>query len=162
MIRLRPINILEASTQGFNRCVKQESAHCISWVGQPESRFTFDHVASEYITQARWTFWSHEFYVLQSCEHVCVCVPEERESSINWCMCYWLLKNSGDLQEKLFTVAGLPMVENCMAGYNSCMFCYGQVSQACWRCFQSLCYAHKDQRLPASAGDCMMGCTCMC
>ncbi|CAM6042219.1 unnamed protein product [Sphagnum compactum] len=79
VIRLRPINILEASTQGFNRCVKQESAHCISWVGQPESRFTFDHVASEYITQ-----------------------------------------------EKLFTVAGLPMVENCMAGYNSCMFCYGQ------------------------------------
>jgi len=41
------------------------------------------------------------------------------------------LKNSGDLQEKLFTVAGLPMVENCMAGYNSCMFCYGQVSQTC-------------------------------
>ncbi|CAK9267606.1 unnamed protein product [Sphagnum jensenii] len=79
VIRLRPINSLEASTQGFNRCVKQESAHCISWVGHPESRFTFDHVASEYITQ-----------------------------------------------EKLFTVAGLPMVENCMAGYNSCMFCYGQ------------------------------------
>lgn len=31
------------------------------------------------------------------------------------------------LQEKLFNVAGLPMVENCMAGYNSCMFAYGQV-----------------------------------
>ena len=31
------------------------------------------------------------------------------------------------LQEKLFRVAGVPMVENCMAGYNSCMFCYGQV-----------------------------------
>lgn len=24
-------------------------------------------------------------------------------------------------------VAGLPMVENCMSGYNSCMFAYGQV-----------------------------------
>lgn len=27
----------------------------------------------------------------------------------------------------LFRVAGLPMVENCMAGYNSCIFAYGQV-----------------------------------
>ncbi|KAJ3685500.1 hypothetical protein LUZ61_014664 [Rhynchospora tenuis] len=29
-------------------------------------------------------------------------------------------------QEMLFRVAGLPMVENCMSGYNSCMFAYGQ------------------------------------
>ncbi|KAJ6772272.1 KINESIN-LIKE PROTEIN KIN-12C ISOFORM X1 [Salix koriyanagi] len=29
-------------------------------------------------------------------------------------------------QEKLFKVAGLPMVENCISGYNSCMFAYGQ------------------------------------
>ncbi|CAK9215584.1 unnamed protein product, partial [Sphagnum troendelagicum] len=28
--------------------------------------------------------------------------------------------------EKLFKVVGLPMVENCLAGYNSCMFAYGQ------------------------------------
>jgi hypothetical protein len=27
----------------------------------------------------------------------------------------------------LFRAAGLPMVENCMAGYNSCVFAYGQV-----------------------------------
>lgn len=33
-----------------------------------------------------------------------------------------------DLQEMLFRVAGLPMVENCMSGYNSCVFAYGQVS----------------------------------
>jgi len=32
------------------------------------------------------------------------------------------------LQENLFKVAGLPMVDNCMGGYNSCMFAYGQVS----------------------------------
>ena len=31
------------------------------------------------------------------------------------------------LQGELFRVAGLPMVDNCMAGYNSCMFAYGQV-----------------------------------
>ncbi|PRQ39572.1 putative plus-end-directed kinesin ATPase [Rosa chinensis] len=29
-------------------------------------------------------------------------------------------------QEKLFKVAGMPMVENCLSGYNSCMFAYGQ------------------------------------
>ncbi|KAF3333862.1 Phragmoplast orienting kinesin 2 [Carex littledalei] len=29
-------------------------------------------------------------------------------------------------QEMLFRVTGLPMVENCMSGYNSCMFAYGQ------------------------------------
>ncbi|KAK9080054.1 hypothetical protein SSX86_001729 [Deinandra increscens subsp. villosa] len=29
-------------------------------------------------------------------------------------------------QEKLFSVAGLPMIDNCMSGYNSCMFAYGQ------------------------------------
>ncbi|KAK1407763.1 hypothetical protein QVD17_39390 [Tagetes erecta] len=29
-------------------------------------------------------------------------------------------------QEKLFRVAGLPMIDNCMSGYNSCMFAYGQ------------------------------------
>lgn len=31
------------------------------------------------------------------------------------------------LQEMLFRMAGLPMVENCLSGYNSCMFAYGQV-----------------------------------
>lgn len=34
---------------------------------------------------------------------------------------------SVDFQEKLFHVAGLPMVENCLSGYNSCVFAYGQV-----------------------------------
>ncbi|KAL7611642.1 hypothetical protein Lser_V15G05867 [Lactuca serriola] len=29
-------------------------------------------------------------------------------------------------QEMMFKVAGVPMVENCMGGYNSCMFAYGQ------------------------------------
>lgn len=27
----------------------------------------------------------------------------------------------------LFKAAGVPMVENCMGGYNSCVFAYGQV-----------------------------------
>ncbi|KAK9286730.1 hypothetical protein L1049_015133 [Liquidambar formosana] len=79
LIRVRPLNSMERSTQGYNRCLKQESAQTISWIGQPETRFTFDHVACETVDQ-----------------------------------------------EMLFRMAGLPMVENCLSGYNSCMFAYGQ------------------------------------
>ncbi|KAL5855677.1 hypothetical protein ACOSQ4_005479 [Xanthoceras sorbifolium] len=79
LIRVRPLNSMEKSTQGYNRCLKQEGAQSITWVGQPETRFTFDHVACETVDQ-----------------------------------------------EMLFRMAGLPMVENCLSGYNSCMFAYGQ------------------------------------
>ncbi|XP_068634329.1 kinesin-like protein KIN-12E [Aristolochia californica] len=79
VIRIRPLSSSEISLQGYNRCVKQDSCQTITWTGHPESRFTFDLVADETVSQ-----------------------------------------------EKLFKVAGLPMVENCVAGYNSCMFAYGQ------------------------------------
>ncbi|MQL99201.1 hypothetical protein Taro_031920 [Colocasia esculenta] len=79
VIRIRPLNVTERSLHGYNRCLKQENAQTIAWLGQPESRFTFDHVACETINQ-----------------------------------------------ETLFRVVGLPMIENCMSGYNSCMFAYGQ------------------------------------
>ncbi|KAJ6419585.1 hypothetical protein OIU84_029653 [Salix udensis] len=79
LIRVRPLNSMERSMHGYNRCLKQESAQSITWIGQPETRFTFDHVACETVDQ-----------------------------------------------EMLFRMAGLPMVENCLSGYNSCMFAYGQ------------------------------------
>ncbi|XVF45199.1 hypothetical protein PTKIN_Ptkin02bG0185700 [Pterospermum kingtungense] len=79
LIRVRPLNGMEKSTNGYNRCLKQESSQSIVWIGQPETRFTFDHVACETIDQ-----------------------------------------------EILFRMAGLSMVENCLSGYNSCMFAYGQ------------------------------------
>ncbi|CAK9153119.1 unnamed protein product, partial [Ilex paraguariensis] len=79
LIRVRPLNNTERSTYGYNRCLKQESAQCITWIGQPETRFTYDHVACETVDQ-----------------------------------------------ETLFRMVGLPMVENCLSGYNSCMFAYGQ------------------------------------
>ncbi|KAJ7967416.1 Kinesin [Quillaja saponaria] len=79
LIRIRPLNSMERSINGFNRCLKQESAQSITWIGQPETRFTFDQVACETVNQ-----------------------------------------------ETLFRMAGLPMVENCLSGYNSCMFAYGQ------------------------------------
>lgn len=40
---------------GYNRCLKQESAQSITWIGQPETRFTFDHVACETVDQV----WLH-------------------------------------------------------------------------------------------------------
>ncbi|CAK7326258.1 unnamed protein product [Dovyalis caffra] len=79
LIRIRPLSNIEKVSQGYGRCLKQESGQTLVWLGHPETRFTFDHVACETISQ-----------------------------------------------EKLFMVAGLPMVENCMSGYNSCMFAYGQ------------------------------------
>ncbi|KAI8554401.1 hypothetical protein RHMOL_Rhmol05G0095900 [Rhododendron molle] len=79
LIRVRPLNSMERSVNGYHRCLKQESAQCITWTGQPETRFTFDHVACETVDQ-----------------------------------------------ETLFRMVGLPMVENCLSGYNSCMFAYGQ------------------------------------
>ncbi|XP_057810222.1 LOW QUALITY PROTEIN: kinesin-like protein KIN-12E [Salvia miltiorrhiza] len=79
LIRMRPLNSSEMVSQGYGRCLRQESPHTVVWQGHPETRFTFDHIACESISQ-----------------------------------------------EKLFKVAGLPMVDNCMSGYNSCMFAYGQ------------------------------------
>lgn len=34
------------------------------------------------------------------------------------------------VQEAVFKMVGLPMVENCLAGFNSSIFAYGQVLQA--------------------------------
>ncbi|EYU26201.1 hypothetical protein MIMGU_mgv1a020090mg [Erythranthe guttata] len=79
LIRIRPLNNSELISQGHGRCLRQESGQTVVWLGHPETRFTFDHVACESISQ-----------------------------------------------DNLFRVAGLPMVDNCMSGYNSCMFAYGQ------------------------------------
>ncbi|XP_058190636.1 kinesin-like protein KIN-12E [Rhododendron vialii] len=79
IIRIRPLSSAEISVQGYSRCVRQDSCQTITWTGHPESRFTFDLVADENVSQ-----------------------------------------------EMLFKLAGVPMVENCMGGYNSCMFAYGQ------------------------------------
>lgn len=51
LIRVRPLNSMEKSNNGYNRCLKQDSAQSISWIGQPETRFTFDHVACETVDQ---------------------------------------------------------------------------------------------------------------
>nr|CAD1829946.1 unnamed protein product [Ananas comosus var. bracteatus] len=52
MIRIRPINKVESALHGYNRCLIQESSQTLTWTGDPETRFTFDHVACEDTTQA--------------------------------------------------------------------------------------------------------------
>ncbi|KAJ1418698.1 P-loop containing nucleoside triphosphate hydrolase [Sesbania bispinosa] len=79
LIRIRPLSTTEKLSQGHGRCLRQESAQTLVWLGHPETRFTFDHIGCESLSQ-----------------------------------------------ENLFRVAGVPMVENCLSGYNSCMFAYGQ------------------------------------
>lgn len=51
IIRIRPLNNSEISLQGHGKCVRQESSQTITWIGHPESRFTFDMVADENVTQ---------------------------------------------------------------------------------------------------------------
>lgn len=51
IIRMRPLSNTEISLQGHGKCVRQESCHTITWTGHPESRFTFDLVADENVSQ---------------------------------------------------------------------------------------------------------------
>ncbi|PKI40313.1 hypothetical protein CRG98_039338, partial [Punica granatum] len=51
IIRIRPLSGSEISLQGHNKCVRQESCQTITWTGHPESRFTFDLVADENVSQ---------------------------------------------------------------------------------------------------------------
>lgn len=50
-MRTRPVSSAEASGTGFTRCIRQDGPNTVTWLGQPEARFTFDHVAGESITQ---------------------------------------------------------------------------------------------------------------
>ncbi|XWS71380.1 hypothetical protein CRYUN_Cryun03dG0133500 [Craigia yunnanensis] len=60
------------------------------------------------------------------------CVRQESCQTITWTghpesrCTFDLVADEHVSQENLFKVAGLPMVDNCMEGYNSCMFAYGQ------------------------------------
>lgn len=53
IIRVRPLNSNEISVQGYGKCVRQESCQTVTWTGHPESRFTFDIVADENVTQVK-------------------------------------------------------------------------------------------------------------
>lgn len=51
IIRIRPLSSSEVSLQGHGKCVRQESCQTVTWTGHPESRFTFDLVADENVSQ---------------------------------------------------------------------------------------------------------------
>ncbi|KAJ0010551.1 hypothetical protein Pint_34482 [Pistacia integerrima] len=56
---------------------------------------------------------------------------------------FWMDHN---VQDMLFRMAGLPMVENCLSGYNSCMFAYGQPSSSWgWLCLKSMLFECKEE-----------------
>lgn len=48
---MRPLNRSEIVSHGYGRCLRQESPQSVVWQGHPETRFTFDHVACESISQ---------------------------------------------------------------------------------------------------------------
>jgi hypothetical protein len=52
LVRVRPMSNSDATGHSsYGTCLRQDSAHTITWIGQPQTRFTFDHVAGEFITQ---------------------------------------------------------------------------------------------------------------
>ncbi|KAF9610705.1 hypothetical protein IFM89_024144, partial [Coptis chinensis] len=53
IIRIHPLSNYEISIQDNSKCVRQDSSQTITWSGPPESRFTFDHVADENVTQVK-------------------------------------------------------------------------------------------------------------
>lgn len=59
IIRVRPLSSSEISLQGRSSCVRQESSQTITWTGHPESRFTFDIVADENVSQVH----NHSLYL---------------------------------------------------------------------------------------------------
>ncbi|KAK2444163.1 phragmoplast orienting kinesin [Trifolium repens] len=44
---------MEKLSQGNGRCLKQESAQTLIWLRHPETRFTFDHIGCENLSQLR-------------------------------------------------------------------------------------------------------------
>ncbi|CAN0923363.1 Kinesin-like protein KIN-12E [Linum grandiflorum] len=60
------------------------------------------------------------------------CVRRDNPQMITWTgppesrFTFDLVADENVGQEQMFKAAGMPMVDNCMGGYNSCMFAYGQ------------------------------------
>lgn len=65
IIRIRPLSSSEVSLQGYGKCVRQESCQTVTWTGHPESRFTFDLVADENVSQV--VFSNCLFFGCTSC-----------------------------------------------------------------------------------------------
>lgn len=75
LIRIRPLSDVEKVSQGYGRCLRQESAQTLVWLGHPETRFTFDHVACETISQVLITLLPIST-VLRSIMHLCLPIAQ--------------------------------------------------------------------------------------
>ena len=64
LIRIRPLSAAEKLSQGHGRCLRQESAQALVWLGHPETRFTFDHIGCETLSQVR---LKHQCYFCSFC-----------------------------------------------------------------------------------------------
>lgn len=64
IIRLRPLSSSEVSLQGSGKCVRQDSNQTVTWTGHPESRFTFDIVADENVSQVCCSIISFTYYFI--------------------------------------------------------------------------------------------------
>ena len=87
---------------GYGRCVRHESCLTVTCTGPPESRFIFDLVAGENVSQLMFSMLT------------AFCVASFSFMEFSWSC----------TQENLFKVAGVPIVENCMGDYSGCMFAY--------------------------------------
>lgn len=73
LIRIRPLSGTERASQGHARCLRQESSQTLVWLGHPETRFTFDHVASHTISQVLYAFQTSNFKAYYVCCFVMYC-----------------------------------------------------------------------------------------
>lgn len=104
---MRPLGKEEEGVQ----IVQKTSPNSISIL---EHSFSFDSVADESSTQVG--FLCSELFLL-ALGKILMCS-----------LFYFLFYFNG--QHDIFQLVGLPLVENCLAGFNSSIFAYGQVNLA--------------------------------
>lgn len=88
IIRIRPLSSAEISVQGYSRCVRQDSCQTITWTGHPESRFTFDLVADENVSQVN-SNWLYSFLVGEIYSSQASFLWFIRRCYLNWLVCLW-------------------------------------------------------------------------
>jgi kinesin family protein 15 len=121
IVRLRPLNKKEAAEEA-TMVVQKLSANSLSLA---EQQFTFDAVAGESESQVSMEPVKVGDYLLLN--FLLVSVQIGGDSAIfEFCSDNVLMV----VQEAVFKMVGLPMVENCLAGFNSSIFAYGQVLHA--------------------------------
>lgn len=142
-------NDLSESTRGMAKSVSRENMLQSSTVRNFNEREEFGDAANNALAIRSFelpedpSFWKdHNVQVIIrvrplnnseiSLQGYTRCVRQESCQTITWTghpesrFTFDVVADENVNQEELFKVAGVPMVENCVGGYNSCMFAYGQ------------------------------------